>query len=275
MKIGIIGYGTIGKVILEKTLESNAIEQSNFYVSERAYERIMNLNAIYPELNICKNNIEAAKEVDMLFICVKAAEVKRVLSEIIDNIKSHCHIISLNVSILLEQLETICPDKKISRIIPSVMAEVNRSQTLICHNNYVTDDDKNRINRLLESFGSVIEIPEKEIGISVELTSCMPGFIGAIFKVITDEAEKHTSMDRAQIKRMIVETMYGTSKLLLEKEITFKNLMDMVATKGGITEEGIEIILEKLPKVINEMFLTTFERGRIITEVAKTEFLLE
>ena len=273
MKTGIIGYGNIGKVILEKILESKAIEQSNFYVSERAYERIKDLNTVYPKLNICKNNIDAARQVDILFVCVKASEVKTVLSEIIDSLKSHCHIISLNVSIQLEQLEKICPDRKISRIVPSVTAEVNRSQTLICHNNFVSDDDKTTIKHLLESFGTVIEIPETETGISVELTSCMPGFIGAIFKVINDEAERHTSMDRSQIKRMIVESMYGTSKLLLEKDMTFENLMDMVATKGGITEGGIEIILAKFPEIINEMFLKTFERGRIITEATKADFL--
>ena len=273
MKIGIIGYGTIGKMILEKILESKAIEQSNFYVSERAYERIMDLNTIYPKLNICRNNIDAAKQADILFVCVKSSEVKSVLSEIIDNLKSYCHIISLNVSIQLEQLEKICPNKKISRIVPSVMAEVNRSQTIICHNNYVNDDDKTTIKHLLECFGTVIEMPENGIGISVELTSCMPGFIGAIFNVITKEAEKHTSMDKSHIKRMIIESMYGTSKLLLEKDITFENLINMVATKGGITEEGIKIILERLPEIINEMFLKTFERGKIITEKTKTDFL--
>jgi pyrroline-5-carboxylate reductase len=210
MNIGIIGYGSMGKMILEMFLETKNVEQSNLYVSNRTFEKISNLKIQYPNLNICKNNLDAAKIVDIIFICVKPLEIKTVLSEIKDGLKDDCHIISLNGSVLFEQLEQICTNRKVSKIIPSVMAEVNKSVTLICHNDHVNDHDKNTVNRLLECFGTVTEISETEMGMGSELTSCMPGFIGAILKVITDEAEKHTSINKEQIKKMVIETMYGT-----------------------------------------------------------------
>ncbi|MDR0524410.1 MAG: hypothetical protein LBG90_00880 [Spirochaetaceae bacterium] len=153
------------------------------------------------------------------------------------------------------------------------MVEVNKSVTLICHNDNVNCNDKNNIKKLLECFGSVTEIAESEIGMGSELTSCMPGFIGAIFKVITDEAEKYTALDKKQIIQMVIETVYGTGKLLLEKEMTFDNLIDRVARKGGITEEGAKIIGEKLPEIINEMFIKTLEKRKTITEKAQKEFV--
>jgi pyrroline-5-carboxylate reductase len=85
---------------------------------------------------------------------------------------------------------------------------------------------------------------ENEIGIGAELTSCMPGFIGAIFKVIADEAEKHTSINKTQIIQMITETVYGTSK----------------------------IIIEKLPQIIKELFEKTLEKRKITTENAQKSF---
>jgi pyrroline-5-carboxylate reductase len=248
------------------------VEQSNLYVSNRTYEKISGLQTQYPALNVCKNNSEAAKNVDIIFICVKPLEIKTVLSEIKYGLKDNCHIISLNGSVLFEQLEQICTNRKISKIIPSVMAEVNKSVTLICHNNHVNEHDKNTINRLLECFGTVTEIPETELGMGSELTSCMPGFIGAIFKVITDEAEKHTSINKEQIIKMVIETMFGTSKLLLEKNMTIETLINRVATKGGITEEGVKIIYEKLPETIGEMFVKTLEKRKITTEKAQKDF---
>jgi pyrroline-5-carboxylate reductase len=124
----------------------------------------------------------------------------------------------------------------------------------------------------LECFGTVAEIPETEMGISSELTSCMPGFIGAILKVITDEAEKHTSLNKNDITKMIIETMYSTGKLLLEKEMSFDSLINRVATKGGITEEGTKIIEAKLPEIINEMFKKTMEKRKLTTEEAQNDF---
>ncbi|MDR1220121.1 MAG: NAD(P)-binding domain-containing protein [Treponema sp.] len=274
MKIDIIGYGSMGKMILEKFIETKTIEQGKLFVSNRTYDKIMNLNKIYPQINICGNNIDAVKDADIVFICVKPLEIKTVLSEIINGIKDNCHIVSLNGSILFKQLEQICGNRKISKIIPSVTAEVNKSATLICHNDYVNYDDKNILKELIGCFGSFVELPETEIGIGSELTSCMPGFIGAIFKVITDEAEKHTAINKEQIIQMVIETLYGTGKLLLEKRITFEELINRVATKGGITEEGTEIIGKKLPEIINEVFEKTLEKRKIITEKAQKDFMI-
>jgi len=54
--------------------------------------------------------------------------------------------------------------------------------------------------------------------------------------------------------------MYGTGKLLLDKNMSFDELINRVATKGGITEEGVKIIEKKLPETINEMFEKTLEK---------------
>ncbi|MDR1325233.1 MAG: NAD(P)-binding domain-containing protein [Treponema sp.] len=218
MKIGIIGYGSMGRMILEKFIETKTVEQETLFVSNRTYNKIVDLNKIYPQLNLCGNNIDAVKDADMVFICVKPLEIKIILSEIINDIKSDCHIVSLNGSVLFKHLEQICRNKKISKIIPSVTAEINQSMTLVCHNGYVNYDDKNILKKLIGCFGSFVELPETEIGMGSELTSCMPGFIGAIFKVITDEAEKHTAINKEQVIQMVIETLYGTGKLLLEKK---------------------------------------------------------
>jgi pyrroline-5-carboxylate reductase len=265
-KIGIIGYGSMGKMLLSKFVQSKVIDETNLFIANRTFEKIKGLDDIYPKINICKNNIDLAKNVDALFICVKPLEIKTVLTEIINNLKDNCHIISLNGSILLEQLEQICINKKITKVIPSITAEINQSVTLVCHNNIVEDEDKNYLKILLECFGTVVEIPEIEMGMGAELTSCMPGFIGAIFKVITDEAQKHTSLNKNDIVKMVIETIYGTGKLLLEKEMTFDNLINRVATKGGITEDGTKIIEAKLPKIIDEMFEKTLEKRKITSE---------
>jgi pyrroline-5-carboxylate reductase len=119
-KIGIIGYGSMGKMIFSKFVESKTIKESDLFIANRTYEKIMNLNTIYSKINIFRNNTDVAKNVDILFICVKPLEIKTVLLETIKDIKNNCHIISLNGSVLFKQLEQICINKKISKVIPSV-----------------------------------------------------------------------------------------------------------------------------------------------------------
>jgi pyrroline-5-carboxylate reductase len=240
MNIGIIGYGSMGKMFLEKFIGTNAVKQPNLFVSNRTYEKIIDLNKYYPKINVCKDNISASNSADILFICVKPLEIKPVLLEINNTLKESCHIVSINGSVLFKQIEQICVNKKITKIIPSVTAEINKSVTLICHNNHVNNNDKDNIKKMLECIGTVTEIPENEMGMGAELTSCMPGFIGAIFKVIADEAEKHTLINKAQIIQMITETIYGTSKILLEKSMTFDELFEKTLEKRKITTENAQ-----------------------------------
>jgi len=271
-KIGIIGYGSMGRMILSKFIESKTVPESNIFISNRTYEKITGLKTIYPRLNISKNNIDVIKNTDILFICVTPLEIKAVLSEIIKEVKENCHIVSLNGSVLFKQIERICVARKISKVIPSVTAVINQSLTLVCHNAYVNDNDKSALKTLLECFGSVVEIPESEMGMGSELTSCMPGFIGAIFKVITDEAEKHTSINKKDVINMVAKTVYGTGKLLLETDMTFEQLISRVATKGGITEEGTKIIEKEMPGIAKELFEKTLEKRKITTERAQKDY---
>jgi len=124
----------------------------------------------------------------------------------------------------------------------------------------------------LGTFGKVIELPENEMGMGAELVSCMPGFIAAIFNEIVVVAQEHTKIPEEQITNMLLNTMMGTSKLMLENKLSFEEVIIRVATKGGITEEGIKVIHEKLPEVVKEMFEKTLEKRKLTTENAIKAF---
>ena len=266
-KVGIIGYGSIGKMIFAKFIESKTVQESGIYISTEIYDELTELKKNYPQLNICENNKDLAKNADIIFLCIKAADIKGVLSEILTEAKQDCHIVSLNACVLFRQMEKVFSGRKISKIMPNINGEISRSITLAAHNDYVSDDDKKGLRALLECFGTVVELSnEADIGIGMELTACMPGYIGAALKVIIDEAEKHTSMQRADMIKMLAGTVSATGTLLLEKGMTFEQLITRVATKGGITEEGTKIIGEDLPEMTRKIFEKTNEKRRVTTE---------
>lgn len=264
-KIAIIGYGSMGKMLLEKIIGAKIIPENYIYLSNRTLEKIKILKERY-NIHICDTNVEAAKNADLIFLCIRPTDIKTVLEEIITVIDKKTHIISLNGSIRFEQLERICRENKISKIIPSVTAEINESQTLVCHNKKVAEKDKKTLMKILKSFGDVIELPEEELGMGAELVSCMPGFIAALFNEIKKEAQKHTNITEHQIIAMLAHTMVGTGRLIIEKNMTFEAVIERVATKGGITEEGTKIIERDFPEVVEKMFNKTLEKRKIIAE---------
>ncbi|HEY8390812.1 MAG TPA: pyrroline-5-carboxylate reductase dimerization domain-containing protein [Clostridia bacterium] len=48
--------------------------------------------------------------------------------------------------------------------------------------------------------------------------------------------------------------------------MNFQDVISRVATKGGITEEGIKVFEKTLPQVFDEMFEQTLNRRKIISE---------
>lgn len=268
MKVGVIGYGSMGKMILEILSINNSLLDGKLYVTNRNYEKIAYLSEEY---NLCKSNQELATEVDIIFVCVRPVDMKCVLEEIKCSLREDQIIISLNGSITFEQIEKICRNK-IVKAIPSVMAEINKSQTLMCCNNLINKDDKKSVKKLLDCMGTVIELPESEMGMGSELVSCMPGFIAAIFNEICISAKKHTGITDEEVIQMVLNTMIGTGQLMLENNYSYQDVISRVATKGGITEEGVKVIQEAFPEVSDDIFDKTLEKRRQTTLNAQNAF---
>ena len=268
MKVGVIGYGSMGKMLSKKlSLNSNMID-GKIYVANRSYAKIADLTEKYI---VCKNNQTLVKSVDVLFICVKPIDMKVVLEEIKDDLRNEQIIVSLNGSINFEQIECICKNK-IIKAIPSVLAEIDKSHTLMCCNSMVNEQDKANIKELLSCIGSVIELPEAEMGMGSELVSCMPGFIAAIFNEICTSAQKHTSIGADEVVQMVLNKMIGTGQLMIENNYTYQDVITRVATKGGITEEGVKVIQESFPQVSDLIFDKTLEKRRQTTLNAQKAF---
>lgn len=257
MKIGIIGYGSMGKMLLWKFAEQDFISKQNLYVFNRTIEK---LNEAKEVAQIVGSN-ELASFCDFIFICVRPADIQIVLEEIKDSLKEGALVISLNGSVSFEKIRTTL-DCKTAKVIPSLTAEIGRSQTLVCFNEKVASKDKCALKELLAAIGDVIELPENEMGMGSELVSCMPGFIASIFDVICNSAKKHTQIPDDQIVRMVLQTLSATGELMLKNDMTFDEVVTRVATPGGITEEGTKVIYADFPGTADLLFEKTLEKRR-------------
>lgn len=268
MKVGIIGYGSMGKMLLWKFSQEGKIDKENLLVSNRTPEK---LNEAKDIAVIAADNKELAQKADIVFICVHPVDIKAVLEEIREVLKPDALIVSLNGNISFETINKVI-ENKTAKVIPSLTAEIGRSQTLVCYDADVTENDKANMKKLLGCIGTVIELPENEIGMGSELVSCMPGFIASIFDVICTSAQAHTAIPKEQIIRMVLSTMSAAGELMLQKEMTFEDVVSRVATKGGITQEGTSVIYDGFPQVSDLLFEKTLEKRRLISQAAEKSF---
>ena len=267
-KIGFIGYGNMGRVILDGFLLSGVLKPHEVIVSTRTRSKLNDLKKTYPEIEITYDNRSVILKSNLLFLFIGTSDVKGVLKEISEFASENTHIVYISAALTIDNVYGIF-NGKITKVMPSLTSKVFEGVTLICHNFDVTRAEAKYINILFNSIGEVKIIDEQDFDVGAEITSCAPAFISRICMEFAKTASRNSGFSIEETEDMVIKTLYGTSKLLYEKNMGFDKLISSVATKGGITEEGLKVLDEEIPKVFNELFCTTIKKHEIIKRELK------
>ena len=106
-KVGIIGYGSMGKMLLWKFAEAGAVSKENLLAANRTREKLDEASSI---ATICESNAELAAKADIVFVCVRPSDMKGVFEEVIDSIQSDQSdklLISLNGNITFDTFDCL------------------------------------------------------------------------------------------------------------------------------------------------------------------------
>ena len=262
-KIGFIGFGSMGGALLQSLLRYGAFSQKEVLVSTRTKERIKGFISNFPDIKIMDSNITLAKKSRTIFVCVKTGDVRNVLLEIKPYLQPDVHLIIMTGGLTTQNIAKIF-NGKLTKIIPSLTCEVGKSVTLVFHNPLVEAQEASKVEKWLSCLGLVKVINEDHFEIGADLTSCAPAFMASILKHFVQAGLKNSRFTQQDVEEMVLMTFLGTAKLLQEKKIGFDELITRVATKGGITEEGLKVLDEHLPFVFDELLEATLNKHQLV-----------
>ena len=269
-KIGFIGYGSMGSMLLNGFLSEGVLKTQEVIVATRSVNRLKGLKQRW-QVEIVEDNKKLVERCKCVFICVKPLEVKEVLVEILPHFQKDVHVISIAASLTIEHIESMF-NGKITKVIPSLTSEIEAGISLISHNSKVEPTEIEFIENLLASISTVKRIREKDFEAGADLTSCAPGLIAAIFQEFVEAGIRHSSLTREEVEEMVFEMLYGTAKLLREKNMGFEQMISRVATKGGITQEGVQVLVSHLPSVFDKLFLATLAKHEKVKLLIDNQF---
>ena len=181
------------------------------------------------------------------------------------------HVITITGVIEIECIESVFPGR-VTKIMPTQIAEVGEGVTLVGHNAKALPADRAFIQDAFSKIGLVKEMPESQLDLAADLSGCAPAFYTAILKNLVEVTHRHGDLSEKEIKEISLATLYGTAKLLLEKDVDFAGFIARVATPGGITEEGVKILDKALPPVFDEMLSVTLEKRKQVKARMRAQF---
>ena len=269
-KTGFIGCGSMGRMLINGFLKSGILSSKETVISNRTMANIENLAQEWKGITLTTDNRKAARESDLLFICVRPLDVLPVLREIKSDLKGSTHLVSIAGCVTVNDIESQFPGQ-VTKVIPSVTSEVREGISLVYHNPKVTGDRIDILEKLLGAISRVIHVRENEFEVAADFTSCAPGMIAAIFDCFVKAGLKHTEIESDVAQSLVVSTLFGTAKLMTEKGIGFSELIGRVATRGGITEEGVKVLNNRLPAVFDEVFFKTLSKHGVVKEMIRNQ----
>jgi pyrroline-5-carboxylate reductase len=231
--IAVIGGGVIGGSIIKSLLKSGY--EGKITVAEILPEKAKELEKF--EITVTKDNRKAAREAEVVFLCVKPNVVKAVLEEIRKDVKGKL-LVSTAAAVTVGFCKRIAPDARFVRIMPNVAILVQESFTAYCCDPDVTKEDKEKVKELLGVMGVAMEVAEKHMDAVTAVSGSGPGYISIIIEAIAYAGLK-VGLPRNLVLTCAAQAVLGTAKLVLETGQSPAQIRDNVTTPGGTTIEAI------------------------------------
>lgn len=271
MKIGIIGTGSMGSILIESFIESTAVTPSQLIITNRTIDKAYAFKEKYPELQVVESSKDVAREANILFICVKPLQFHPVLKELSSLLSKDQILISITSPISITQLESVVPCKTV-RIIPSITNRALSGTSLVTLGSTCTTDDYEILQSLLTHISTPVLIEENITRVASDIASCGPAFFSYLVQSFVEAAVRNTEISKEEATQLASEMMIGLGKLLEKGIFTLPTLQERVTVQGGVTGEGLKVLQEEIGDMFDLLFKQTHVKYDEDLEKIKEQF---
>jgi pyrroline-5-carboxylate reductase len=128
-------------------------------------------------------------------------------------------------------------DATVVRIMPNLAAETGNMAAA------VADDAPDVVRDLLDELGEYVVVDEAQMDVATALNGSGPAFVYYLVQSMAAGATEE-GIDPAAARTLAAQTFKGAAETVLRSEESIDDLIDAVATEGGTTIEGMNVLWE-------------------------------
>lgn len=259
MKIGFIGTGNMGTVLIQSLLESGAVKATDINITNRTLAKAEKLAAAYPGVTVKDSSRALAQQSQLIFLCAKPHEMYPILEDIVPFLTQENCVVSITSPISLKQLESVVPCS-CARFIPSITNRAHSGASLLTFGKSCTKEWYHRLNELAARISLPLEIQNEYTRVASDIVSCGPAFFSYLAQAFIEGAVDHTGIDKEDATKLTERMLIGLGELLRQGHYSLPTLQEKVCVKGGITGEGIKVMENELGEVFRHLFEATHRK---------------
>lgn len=149
-------------------------------------------------------------------------------------------IISIAAGISIERITTALGKLPIVRAMPNTPLIVGAGVTALCPNELVSEDVYRQAEAIFSTAGKVIRLEEDRMNKIIAVTSSSPAYVFRFVKAIADaaKADGFADLEDEVLWKLVSDVVIGSCKLLAESGQSPDELIRMVTSPGGTTEQA-------------------------------------
>ncbi len=245
--LAVIGCGRLGSVLVEAVREKLQSISLNILVYDRNQEKIYPLLQ-KPGVAAAQSARDAASKASTVILSVKPKDILSVLSEIKGDLQGSKILISVAAGISVASMEGVLGKKEeIVRVMPNICSLIGQGMTGIFTR---SPQGKSIATEIFSALGETLIVDkEEDLDIVTGLSASGPAFIFSVIEAMAEGGVK-MGLSREKAMRLSIETALGGAALLKALGKDPQELIEMVASPGGTTVAGLQVLKERGMKEI-------------------------
>ena len=267
--LAVIGVGNMAKSIISGIISSE-VSVSEIILFDKNTDQYCDINSENIAVTVANSISEAVFKAEYVLLSVKPQNYSEVLEKIstVDGFEAKKYI-SIGAGITSESVSKSLNGANVIRVLPNLPMLIGEGTSVICENNEIDKASFEFVCDVFKSAGSIMIIDEAEMNRIIGVTSSSPAyvfkFINAIYKgALAQNISDHGLLDA------ICDMVIGSARLLKMSADTPEALISRVASKGGTTEQALNVLnSEDFDKTIEKAMIACTNRADELGKASK------
>ena len=245
--IGFIGCGNMAISIAMGLMNKNMIDPSEIIISGTSSNSFKKWEKF--KVNTTLNNVEVVEKSKIIFLCVKPNALTAVCSQFSERKESFYSkktLVSILAGIKLAKIMSYfflvnCKNMSFVRAMPNTPLQIGAGATVLTKIDPETEDSLKNLETIKTLFGAlgiVDTVEESKFHAITGLSGSGPAYIYTIIDALSDAGVKQ-GLPRELATRFAAQTVFGSSKNVLESGLHPAVLKEQVTSPGGTTIYGV------------------------------------
>ena len=237
-RIAVLGTGKIGEALIKGLCVSGWRKPEEIVATDIHPERLLAIKELCG-VDTNESNRDAIKNAAVIVISVKPQDMPALIQEIGDLVTSEQTVLSVAAAVKTASIEKgLSANVPVVRAMPNTPATVQEGMAGICAGAHADDKHMALAEEVLAHIGAVVRVHEDDMDAVTAVSGSGPAYFALLAEAMI-EAGILLGLSREISTQLVVQTMFGTAKLLRDEHIHPVELRENVTSPGGTTIRAI------------------------------------